>query len=136
MLALAPAETAPPVRRAGPSFKRECLWCGIGFRASARHGDFCCTGHRKAFNNQRAMRGAELYDLVMALRHDRAIAKSLKVWKLICRLAAIFRDEDMRGRRGRKSWRSAAEVIERRPYLRADLMQKPWLNGDNGGGVQ
>lgn len=128
MLAVVPIEAAAPMsRRAAPTFKRECLWCGAGFRASARHGEFCRLECRRAFNNQRAMRGAELYDLAMALRHDRKTATAYGVLKLMWRLCSLFRDEDKRLRAGRKSWRSPAEIIERRPYLNNELMQKRYL---------
>ena len=75
------------------------------------------------FNNRRAKRGAELYDLFMALRHDRATATLFKVWRLLNRLAALFREEDRLGRDGRRSWRHPAAIIERRPYLKADVLR-------------
>ena len=108
-------------------FRRACTECGAEFRTTKRHGDFCSEAHRKAWNNRRAMRGAELYDLVMCLRYDRETATALKVWRLICRMASEFRDEDQRQRAGRKSWRSARQVIERHPYLQATVIaSKTW----------
>lgn len=111
------------IERQNPSrartFRRTCSECGTEHLAAARHADFCTTECRKAFNNRRLVRGAELYDLVMVLRYERPIAKALKVWKLICRLAAVHRDEDVRQREGRHSWRPAKQVIERYPYLAA-----------------
>ena len=106
---------------------RHCDECGVAFVAKAHHGDFCSTECRKAFNNRRALRGAELYDLFMCLRHDRPIAKALHAWRLICRMAAQFRAEDRAEREGRKSWRPARKVIERHPYLLAIVMSsKTW----------
>lgn len=68
------------------------------------------------------MRGAEIYDLFMALRYDREQAKALQVWKLLCRLAAAFRDEDLAQRDGRKSWASASSVLDRKGHLFADVV--------------
>ena len=66
-----------------------------------READFCRPQCRRAFNNRRAVRGAELYDLVMAHRFDRATARDLGVLALINRAASIFREEDRRERGGR-----------------------------------
>lgn len=92
-----------------------CLECGSrtdGF-------DFCGGAHRKAWNNRRMVRGAELYDLFMALRYDRAAAVKLRVWKALCRLGVKYRDEDYAERAGRASWRPPARVLDRHPYLAA-----------------
>ena len=67
-------------------------------------------------------RGSELYDLVMALRHDRGTAKLLHLLTLISRLAAIYRDEDRRERGGRRSWAPPAVVIERHPALKSIVL--------------
>jgi hypothetical protein len=107
------AEATETARR----FRRICSECGVEFRAAMKHADFCGTACRKLFNNRRLTRGAELYDLIMVLRFDRGPAQLLKVWNLICRLASEYRAEDQRERAGRKSWRSAREIIDRRPYL-------------------
>lgn len=103
---------------------RTCLECGRPYapRRAAMPGDFCSAACRAAWNNRRAVRGAELYDLFMALRFDRDRAKQLKVWRLLNRMAAGFRDEDVADRGGRPSWRPPHKVIERRPYLRADVL--------------
>lgn len=102
-----------------------CLECGRPYEAGSQRSDFCGSPCRLAWNNRRLQRGAEFYDLVVALRFDRATATRLKVWRLINRLASIFRDEDRREREGRASWRPPAAIIERRPYLRADVLQRP-----------
>ncbi|QGY06038.1 transcriptional regulator [Methylobacterium mesophilicum SR1.6/6] len=88
--------------------------------ASSIEAEFCASACRMAFNNRRAKRGAELYDLFMALRHDRAVATAFKVWRLLNRLAAGFRAEDVTERDGRRSWRSPAAILARRPYLAAE----------------
>ena len=101
-------------------FRRDCLECGRPFAAAVSGAEFCGPACRMVFNDRRAKRGAELYDLFMALRHDRATATLFKVWRLLNRLAAIFRDEDRLERDGRRSWRPPSAIIERRPYLKAD----------------
>lgn len=98
---------------------RCCLECGSEFTTAVAHGDFCGAACRKAFNNRRMVRGAELYDLFMVLRYERKLATRLKVWKLICRMALGFRDEDRAERDSRKSWRPARKVLERHTYLHA-----------------
>lgn len=100
---------------------RTCLECGGALiPASPIEAEFCASACRMAFNNRRAKRGAELYDLFMALRHDRAVATAFKVWRLLNRLAAGFRAEDVAERDGRRSWRSPAAILARRPYLAAE----------------
>ena len=107
-----------PIRIGG--FRRICFECGRPFTASVSGAEFCGPACRMVFNNRRAKRGAELYDLFMALRHDRATATLFKVWRLLNRLAAIFRVEDRMQRDGRRSWRHPSAIIERRPYLKAE----------------
>jgi hypothetical protein len=58
----------------------------------------------------------------MALRYDREQAKALKVWKLLCRMAQAFRDEDQRDRAGRKSWNAAPATIAGKTHLFADVV--------------
>lgn len=97
-----------------------CLECGTPHASLSPGAEFCGPACRMAFNNRRTKRGAELYDLFMALRHDRATATRFKVWRLLNRLAAIFREEDRRERAGRVSWRSPSAILARRPYLSAE----------------
>lgn len=96
-----------------------CLECGTPFTPRQADAEFCAPACRKTWNNRRLLRGAELYDLFMALRWDRRIATGLHVFTLLSRLAAIYRREDLDERDGRRSWASAARIIARRPYLRA-----------------
>jgi len=93
-----------------------CLECA---KPKQERGDFCSTRCRQKFNNRRKLRGAELYDLYMALRFEREAAKDLGVFQLINRMASNFRQEDKDERAGRRSWRKTQSVIEERPYLRA-----------------
>ncbi|APT31890.1 hypothetical protein MCBMB27_02599 [Methylobacterium phyllosphaerae] len=96
---------------------RACLECGTLHTSANAEAEFCSDRCRMAFNNRRAKRGAELYDLFMALRHDRVTATRFKVWRLLNRLAAGFRAEDVAERAGRRSWRSPAAILARRPHL-------------------
>lgn len=124
---MAPRLNAPPVwpedGRAAPApHPRACLECGEPYTRGAADAEFCGARCRMAFNNRRAKRGAELYDLFMALRHDRAVATAYKVWRLLNRLAAGFRAEDVAERAGRRSWRPPAAILARRPYLTAERL--------------
>lgn len=109
---------------AAPGFHRTCSECGRSYTAAKQHGDFCAGDCRKAWNNRRMTRGAEVYDLLMAWRYDRKVSGAVKAWTLLCRMARGFREQDRREREGRHSWRPAPEVLARRPYLNAAVMQK------------
>lgn len=78
---------------------------------------FCGSACRKRFNNRRMARGAVLYDLFMATRFDQPLAKRLKLWRLLNRLAAAYREEDRIEREGRQSWRDPKATIADRPWL-------------------
>lgn len=115
-----------PARRAAAilGHPRECLECGETFGSAKAEAEFCGDRCRQAFNNRRMKRGAEIYDLFMSLRHDRKTATILNVFTLVSRLATIYRREDADQRAGRRSWRHAAEIIGRRPYLKARVLQR------------
>lgn len=102
----------------------DCLECGVGCASTAANAEFCTTACRKAWNNRRAMRGAEIYDLLMVLRFDRGRAVHLRVWTLMCRMASLFRQDDWSERDGRRSWLPAEQVIERKPYLHAMVVHR------------
>lgn len=101
-----------------------CLECGGNVITTAANAEFCSTPCRKAWNNRRAMRGAELYDLVMVWRFDRSRSKALRIWTLLCRMAMLFREDDMHQRAGRRSWSAAEHVIDRKPYLLATVVKR------------
>ena len=65
----------------------QCAECGTTFEAKRDHAAFCSDACRKAFNNRRMTRGAELYDLFMAVRYERGLAKVMGLWSVICRAA-------------------------------------------------
>lgn len=101
-----------------------CLECGGPYTPRQADAEFCGQPCRKAWNNRRLVRGAELYDLVMALRWDRAVASTLHVFTALSRMAAGFRREDLNQRDGRRSWSPPARIIARRPYLRAERLSQ------------
>lgn len=103
----------------GPSVRQRvhaCLECG-GPRSAK--GEFCANSCRDSFNNRRKARGAELHDLYMAHRFDRASAQDLGVLQAMNRMASVWREEDKARRAGRRSWRDTREVLAERPYLRS-----------------
>lgn len=116
---IAAATPAPSLRR---RLGGACLECGEvippGKQALA---EFCCNACRKTWNNRRMKRGAELHDLYMAHRFDRAEAKDLGVLQAMNRMVANWREEDRRKRNSRRSWRKPAVVLEERPYLKVHV---------------
>lgn len=123
------ATSAPHPRLDASPPARPCLECGGAMAHGAAPASFCATACRKAWNNRRAIRGAELYDLVMALRFDRALATRLHLWRIVCRMASAFRREDHQQRDGRRSWAPPAQVIDRRPYLAATVVARGVAGG-------
>jgi len=103
-----------------------CLECGAAFiaRRTAAEGEslFCSTPCRKAFNNRRMTRGAQVYDLFMALRYQRGVAKLYGVWTILCRVAQDWREEDVRERAGRVSWRPYEKLHDGLAPLRAEKL--------------
>lgn len=118
------------LKAAGGVLSRVCLECGTEFHTVKRHAEFCTDKCRKSFNNRRAMRGAEILDLVMVLRYERKLATGLNLWRSVCRMAMGFREEDVRERAGRRSWRRARDVLATRPYLDATVI------ANDAGGLQ
>lgn len=96
-----------------------CLECNATYRACTSHSEFCSTLCRRAFNNRRALRGAELYDLFMAHRFERPRAQALRLLGVLNRMASNYRAQDRDQRGGRHSWRDPEAVLARSPYLRA-----------------
>ena len=77
---------------------RGCRECGNAFTARRAGREFCSAKCRTDFHNRRARRGAELYDVLMNMRFDRANAEDSGAWFLLCRMAANFKAEDDRER--------------------------------------
>lgn len=109
-----------------PHGHRTCCECGTVYAPGRAHESFFCSSDcRQAWNNRRAKRGAELYDLFMALRYERGLSQVLGLWSLICRMAQAWRDEDVAKRDGRKSWGDAKTVCERNVRYRATVVHRP-----------
>lgn len=100
-------------------YKRTCAECGEAFESADTKAEFCCTAHRQAFNNRRIQRGGELYDLFMACRYDRDLARTWRAMTMLYRMAQEFRAQDVAERQGRKSWRHPKRILERHPHLQA-----------------
>lgn len=113
---VAPAEKGreTPSRQGPPHL---CLECAYPLEGA--HKRFCNNRCRSRFNNRRQTRGAQLYDLYMAHRFDRTVAKDLNVLTMLNRLASDFRQLDSRERNGRASWRPPADVLANKPGLKA-----------------
>jgi hypothetical protein len=94
--------------------KIECRECGTTFEAKRAHAAFCCTQCRKAWNNRRAIRGAEFYDFIMADQYEREFRSELELRAMVSRLARAYRDSDKALRAGRKSW-DVQEAFQRIP---------------------
>lgn len=84
----------------------ECRECGKELTPAQRKKGacFCCAEHRKTWNNRRMIRGAELYDLMMANRYERELATERGAWTIATNLCRAYRDSDNTLRDGRKSW--------------------------------
>lgn len=95
-----------------------CLECGDGLAAPQPEQEFCSKRCRQAFNNRRMQRGAQVFDLYMAIRYERDAAREEKVVAQLSRLCMHFREEDDRQRGGRRSWGNWRKFLENNPYLR------------------
>jgi predicted nucleic acid-binding Zn ribbon protein len=104
---------------------RVCLECGLALEGLKPGARFCSSKCRLSFNNRRLQRGAELYDLFMAMRYDRAAAQEAGAWSMLCRMAQQMRDEDVSQRAGRKSWQPPSRVLKDRPDLHAVVVVRP-----------
>lgn len=93
-----------------------CRECGLSLEGlGLRQGAvFCKPEHRKAWNNRRMIRGAELYDLVMAIRYERDFASQRNLMTVMSNLARAYRDADNALRDGRQSW-NVEETLARLP---------------------
>lgn len=130
-LAVYTAAQNPPSHRFGSNSRhadkpiRQCQECGHEILLTQASRFLCSDPCRTAFNNRRKKRGAEIYDLVMAWRYERGLAKALGLFKLICRLASVWRQEDRDEREGRNSWADIREVSTRLNRYRATIVFRP-----------
>ena len=91
--------------------QQHCQECGEPFTAKKHHAKFCSTSCRKTWNNRRAMRGAQLYDAVMAMRYDRKKAKVLGIdWTFVCRMAEMWHNQDNRNEPCGKSYKNPHDL--------------------------
>jgi hypothetical protein len=104
------APPAPRPNRPAYLFRRACRECGESFGTDRREAAFCTSPCRMKFQNRRRDRGADLYDLFMAVRYERGLAKVHGIWSLMCRLGQHWRDEDQAERDGRQSWTPFGEI--------------------------
>lgn len=120
----APACAAADAPRAAPAPHVACRECGGLYAPATATAEFCGQACRAKWNNRRQVRGAELYDLVMAWRYDRKRAKALGLWRMVCRMTAAFHAEDLMERDGRPSFRDPRKVLEQRPWLNAVVVAR------------
>lgn len=85
-------------------FKMICAECGNEFGSNRPHAEFCGTACRKVYNNRRAVRGAELYDIVMTWHLDRELSRPEKLLSLMGNLASAYKASDKHLRQGRRSY--------------------------------
>jgi predicted nucleic acid-binding Zn ribbon protein len=97
-----------------------CRECSAGFESGRSAREFCSDRCRRIFHNRKTARGAQLYDLVMALRYDRKRAATSRAFSLLCRMAAAFKAEDDLA--GRQSWDKARTVTARSARFLASLV--------------
>lgn len=82
---------------------KRCCECGAGFRSIRADAEFCGTPCRKAYNNRRAVRGAQIYDVLMNARDSRTAefkceTTEKEAGKVLWELARQFREEDAQKR--------------------------------------
>lgn len=100
-----------------------CRECGMRLGSNRKPGiEFCDVKCRIAWRNRRSSRGAELYDLFMAMRYDRGLAKVYGFWKLMCRMAQAWNDEDKAA--NRQSYFPPQEASMMHNKYRATVVQK------------
>lgn len=88
--------------------RRTCLECLKPFAVKKHEQRFCSTPCRKGFHRRREQRGAEMYDLVMAWRHDRK-GHGPAALAYLCGMATGFRADDLKAGRSR-SWLTVLEL--------------------------
>lgn len=99
------------------TFNITCAECGGPGHGTSRNyaQRFCSTACRKEWQNRRAVRGAELYDMFMTMRFDRANAKG--VYAVMCRMASEWNEQDkaagLTAETGRRSFSPVKEMMQR-----------------------
>jgi hypothetical protein len=91
---------------------RCCRECGTALDAGLKAtAVFCGIPCKAKWNNRRKNRGADLYDLWMAMRYERDEAKRLGLWGEMCRLSEGWNDEDKKA--GIRSFEKPGVVLAR-----------------------
>lgn len=85
-------------------FSRTCCECGSKFETVRTEAEFCGTPCRKTYNNRRAMRGAEIYDIAMAWRFGDGEGRINEARDLLCALLSGYNEQDKESRPGRRSY--------------------------------
>lgn len=85
-------------------FTKCCCECNGVFQSVVRSAEFCSTACRKTYNNRRAVRGAEIYDIAMAWRFGDGEGRINEARDLLCALLSGYNEEDKKSRPGRRSY--------------------------------
>ena len=85
-------------------FNRCCTECGEAFGSDRFNAEFCSVPCKAKFNNRRAMRGAELYDVLMNMRYGSGFGRVKGAFTILTALARGYREQDRAERGGRRSW--------------------------------
>lgn len=88
-----------------------CRECGGPILARRQDAVFCAKRCQMAWHNRRRTRGAEMYDLVMAMRFDRQEAARVGAYSMLTQLASAARESDLVKRPGRPSWNLGEAVL-------------------------
>lgn len=92
-------------------YSNTCKECGAANKSIRENAQFCCHVCANIWNNRRLMRGAEMYDLVMSMRFERATAKEHELWTTLCRVSSAYRAADKTHRAGRQSWKNIKKAL-------------------------
>jgi hypothetical protein len=110
----------PTARKCQKLFNRVCKACEEAFQSVRVEAEFCGDKCRKAYHNLAMVRGRDLYPLVMAWRDQSAANTEERkaAMSAICRLVAVYREEDAAERKGiKKSFDSVREVKQRLAHI-------------------
>lgn len=105
---------ARPAKAAQP---RECLECGKPYASHRAEQVYCSEACNTRFNNRLKDRGPAVYQLLMAIRFERSLAAKLKLWSRLCALCSDYREQDLKERAGRHSWRHPLFVLARVSHI-------------------
>lgn len=87
-----------------------CIWCSTTFQSRQYNADFCGSPCRSAFNNQRARRGAVLYDLEMIRQCDPKSYEDRQLGERVKELTARWSEEDATAKH-KRTWKRPYDVM-------------------------